>query len=250
MAILEISTVVGCRMGCDYCPQTLHAQSRAGDSVMSLATFQECLSVVPLSAAVCFAGMAEPFLNPDAVSMVEHAYRNGHLVDVFTTGAGLSLADVDRLAKVRYRHFCLHLPDAAGRMKLTVTTEYLEVLEYLVYRLKTTRMCIGTVNPLVAGVIGGCVDGTGSLQSRAGNLGVTVRHAGPVECSASPELMHNVLLPNGDVVLCCMDYGRRHVLGNLLRDSWLGLDRLTVRGMQVVPGSGVLCQTCECARAA
>ena len=27
---------------------------------------------------------------------------------------------------------------------------------------------------------------------------------------------YNVLLPNGDVILCCMDYGLKNVLGNLL----------------------------------
>jgi len=28
-------------------------------------------------------------------------------------------------------------------------------------------------------------------------------------------IFRNVLLPNGDVVLCCMDYGLDHILGNL-----------------------------------
>ncbi|MER9007171.1 SPASM domain-containing protein [Mesorhizobium sp. M0862] len=33
----------------------------------------------------------------------------------------------------------------------------------------------------------------------------------------------NVLLPNGDVTLCCTDFERRHVLGNLLRDEYADL---------------------------
>lgn len=30
----------------------------------------------------------------------------------------------------------------------------------------------------------------------------------------------NVLIPNGEVYLCCMDYGLKHYLGNLLTDKY------------------------------
>src|SRR5689334_8187640 len=48
----------------------------------------------------------------------------------------------------------------------------------------------------------------------------TVRHADAVLCRSTPFFGHNTLLPDGDVLLCCMDCGRAHVLGNLLRQSW------------------------------
>jgi radical SAM protein with 4Fe4S-binding SPASM domain len=40
-----------------------------------------------------------------------------------------------------------------------------------------------------------------------------------VECTRDPDLKSNVLLPNGDVMLCCMDYGLKHKLGNLLEST-------------------------------
>ena len=34
------------------------------------------------------------------------------------------------------------------------------------------------------------------------------------------KLNHSVLLPNGDVVLCCMDYSIKHKVGNLLEQEY------------------------------
>ena len=43
---------------------------------------------------------------------------------------------------------------------------------------------------------------------------------GPRTCGCVEHLYHNVLLPNGDVSLCCMDYGLDHVIGNLNTQSY------------------------------
>ena len=39
-------------------------------------------------------------------------------------------------------------------------------------------------------------------------------------CKSTPFYDRNVLLPNGDVVLCCMDYNLTHILGNLLTQTY------------------------------
>jgi hypothetical protein len=39
-------------------------------------------------------------------------------------------------------------------------------------------------------------------------------------CNCVERLYHNVLLPNGDVSLCCMDYGLKYVLGNLYNQEY------------------------------
>ena len=43
---------------------------------------------------------------------------------------------------------------------------------------------------------------------------------GPRTCGCVEHLYHNVLLPNGDVSLCCMDYGLDNILGNLDSQTW------------------------------
>ena len=44
-------------------------------------------------------------------------------------------------------------------------------------------------------------------------------------------IYQNVLLPNGDVVLCCMDWSAEHVLGNNDRMTffWIASDRQGLR---------------------
>ena len=40
------------------------------------------------------------------------------------------------------------------------------------------------------------------------------------ECTRNKDYASNVVLPNGQVTLCCMDYSLKHVLGNLLHQSY------------------------------
>ena len=39
-------------------------------------------------------------------------------------------------------------------------------------------------------------------------------------CGCIEDLYHNILLPNGDISLCCMDYGLDHITGNLYEQSF------------------------------
>lgn len=68
--------------------------------------------------------------------------------------------------------------------------------------------------------------GGGSTEELAGRKHcLTNEH---LTCSfAGPEFNNHVVLPDGTVLLCCMDYGMQHVLGNLktqtydeIRNNW------------------------------
>jgi hypothetical protein len=80
------------------------------------------------------------------------------------------------------------------------------------------------------------------MVSRAGNVDrvdvIKTEHTGPATCNCQERLYHNVLLPNGDISLCCMDYGLQHILGNLFESSY----------EDIVPVDGAtfeLCSHCE-----
>src|SRR5207247_553993 len=72
-----------------------------------------------------------------------------------------------------------------------------------------------------------------------------------VSCAMTPFYDHNVLLPNGDVVLCCMDYSLKHRLGNLLQQSYEDLflspelARLRVENARPGFSKCTLCKSCE-----
>ena len=47
-----------------------------------------------------------------------------------------------------------------------------------------------------------------------------VSHKGQVICGRDEHIYNNVLLPNGDVVLCCQDFGLKHILGNIFENPY------------------------------
>jgi hypothetical protein len=100
--------------------------------------------------------------------------------------------------------------------------------------------------------------------SRAGNLSnedekfegkqIFSRKSGSIICSAAPLLNHNVLLPNGDIVLCCMDYSIKHIVGNLLKDTYeqlfksISLKNIFQEMSKDDGTDNLLCRSCEYAK--
>lgn len=62
-------------------------------------------------------------------------------------------------------------------------------------------------------------------------------------------LNSNILLPDGSVLLCCMDYGMKHVLGNLLKETYAEIQQNTeiirVREGLKTGNEDVLCTKCS-----
>lgn len=256
--ILEISTVVGCRLACAACPQAVHVRSYSApgrDTVMAMETFTRCLAKVPRSVEIMFAGMAEPWLNPHATAMVLQAFEHGHQVSVFTTTVGMTLATAAQLCGLPFRLFCVHLPDRDGRMRLTVGDHYLTVLRAVLTAVPGHDLTvIGPLHPNVREVVGRDVpDASPGLCSRAGLVFPVPRKTGRLRCTAcGPDLDHNVLLPDGTVVLCCMQYDLRHTLGNLGTDTYASLfhgpgHALVRQGLAGDETVALSCRTCELA---
>lgn len=255
MANLEISTVIGCKMNCDYCPQKVHVNnyvSKSRVTEMTFHDFKKMLSTVPKDVDIEFAGMAEPWLNKWASDMVCYAFDQGYKVGVYTTTVGMSLTDVIRIHDLPFTHFTLHLPDADGIMRLRVEDKYLKILAKVLEVLDCQKMVIGKLHPLVEELTGPVRDGSPGLFSRAGNLKTLAinKKKGALQCSAcGPKIDHNVLLPNGDVLLCCMDYSQEHVIGNLLDMGYSDLFK-SPEYLRVMEGlkdenSNIICRKCE-----
>lgn len=256
---LEISAVVGCRMNCDYCPQKIHVQryKEVSDvNQMKFSDFKTMLSTVPKEVEIVFAGMAEPWLNKSCTDMVLYSFDQGYKVGVYTTTVGMTEDDVRRLRGLPFLYFTLHLPDADGRMTLKVNDSYLLILLMVLRAIPDAqKMVIGPLHPEVEKYTGPVLDGSPGLISRAGNiktLAIT-RKTGPLECSAcGPKIDHNVLLPNGEVLLCCCDYGQTHVIGNLLTmnydDLFLSPEYLRVMDALKDDTKEINCRYCELAK--
>jgi len=256
--ILEVSTVVGCRMACKCCPQAIHVRRYAetgGLTKMTLETFKQVLGTVPANVRISFAGMAEPWLNAHATAMVEHALNAGHEVSIYTTLSGMTLDDVRAPSRRKFVEFVVHLPDDVGIMKLNVNDAYLEVLHEVRRVIPHHYSVIGPLHRALVPIVGKVNDDSSGIFSRAGNLTdrAIPRKTGPLACSAcGPKIDHNILLPNGDVTLCCQDYSLKHILGNLLKQSWDSLFegeayQRVMRGLDGDESIDIACRHCELA---
>ncbi len=252
-SIIEISTGVGCSPNCSFCPQKTHVTNyaaRSSEFKMSMETFETCLNNIPKHIEIMFAGMAEPWLNSLCTDMLLAAHAAGHRVSVYTTCVGMKEADVERFKHLPFDLFCIHLPDDAGKMHVNVSEEYLKALQACLKIPRATLMCVGQVHPAVQKAINRKVgDGTKSLISRAGNVpGMkAVYKSGKLKHLACMD--HSVLLPNGEVALCCCDYSLQHILGNLTQaphrelfkgDEWQRL----MTGLQD-ESIDIICRKCE-----
>jgi len=245
---LEVTTVIGCPLACVYCPQKLLLSQYPATAARELdfEGFKRILSTVPNYVRVDFSGMAEPWTARDATLMFLHALDQGHPVAVYTTLFGMDDKDVAALVDSIYSFtaqnpLCLHLPDDEGRARgFRPSAEYQEHLRSVLDAMNAvvnakgndgglqmmTMSSSGRLHPSIANLLPSGLGAFGAI-SRAGTvdeeLAPRVMHEAPVICQSSPHYDHNNVLPNGDVILCCMDYGCRHILGNLLADSYESL---------------------------
>ena len=245
MPCLEITTMIGCPLRCTYCPQD-QLKTGYGDAVrnskyLAVEDFARVLAKLPPYVRVDFSGMSEPWANPRATDMLRLALEAGFNVGVYTTLYGMR--DEDDVIALLTGHvdqveaLVLHLPDRNGNMRgFKPSRDYNERLAKFLALQGVLRF----VNVMTMDAGGGAhesLDVPGMApwvgNTRAGSLdrsgvdGQPVEevpaHDVPLSCTFTPFYDHNVMLPNGDVVLCCMDYSVKHRIGNLIRDDYWSL---------------------------
>ncbi|WP_229169631.1 MULTISPECIES: radical SAM/SPASM domain-containing protein [Bradyrhizobium] len=222
--------------------------------------FKRCLARVPTATGIGFAGYSEPWLHPACTGMVEHAYARGHDVRIFTTLVGMNGSDVRRLQVLQFSAFVVHVPDDGTYMNSRLIGKtYLNVMRRLVEaNIPSIRFVVlGNVHPDLADIIPAkMLKRLRPLSSRRGHIDLNIIKprqpvVGPLTCMGKQQY-RNVLLPNGDVTLCCMDFERRHVLGNLLRDEYEDLfeGRTFSEIVDRMNGTDgfLLCRICEFAK--
>jgi hypothetical protein len=248
---LEITTNIaekGCVVDCAFCPQiTLveNTKNYQGDRLLKLENFKKVIDKLPKDIRITFAGFTEPWLHSKATEMVEYAYAQGHPIAVFTTGVGMKPDDVYRLAKLKYAQgpnsgLVLHLPDQERIAKHPVNNTYISVVKAFKEIAPTVdnfyTMCMSDqVHEKVREFFPQAH--VPEFWSRAGNLlnEITIKpdlikvadrvksiYHGEEQltCNQPEDLYHNVLLPNGDVSLCCQDYSLKHIIGNLFDQEY------------------------------
>lgn len=218
---LEITTHIGCPVNCLDCPQKLLLSKYKGVKDLSLDDFKLAIDKVPTCTRIDFSGMCEPFANPACTDMILYAAEKGHPLALYTTLQGATLEDYERLKDVWYEVVTIHLPDMDGRSHFVITEEYLELLSKWQC---SAYSCHGQVDMRVVPYLlnRGLIS---YMHDRAGNVDCRPHINIPIDrnlwcITSGKDMNHNVLLPDGTVITCCMDYGMTGVFGNLFTQSY------------------------------
>jgi sulfatase maturation enzyme AslB (radical SAM superfamily) len=228
MRTLEITSYIGCPNQCSYCPQAELMNAYKGKMSMSLGEFGMILSNTPNDVRIDFSGFSEIFCHDEGAKFILLASSRGYKMALYTTLVGFTRQDADILSGVKFDDVCFHrYPD--------VDLRYFEQkIEWFQTKIQAGRTA--EITPQW-------------LWSRAGNLSPREKGYGPLHCLFADKLFdHNVVLPNGDVFICCQDYSLKHKIGNLYESAYDSLDRVTLRRDSNMIDSDLLCRFCELAQ--
>lgn len=268
---IDITTVIGCKINCKYCPQELliknyFKDNSQRDRVMSMETFAACLKHLPDKCNMMFCGMSEPFLNPFCADMIIEAQKAGIHVDLYTTLVGVSLEELKKVWDLPLGFVNIHVPDVKGYASIPTSDEYFELFEKALNHKRMdgemfVNMCNaqGEPHPRVKDLCVQRYEIATALHDRAGNLEADeLLHRenlqGILSCSQCGQVLdHNILLPDGTLLLCCMDYGMKHVLGNLREQSYEEIRNgeemnRVLNGLMGDEQVDLLCRNCSFAR--
>lgn len=248
---LEITTHIGCPIDCLDCPQALLRSRYKGKKDMDLDDFKAAIDKVPAGTRIDFSGMCEPFANRSCTDMILYAAEKGFPLALYTTLQGSTMEDYERLRHIAFEICVIHLPDREGRSHFNITEEYLDVLgawncnAYSLHGQIDERVIhYIRQRPFITYMH----DRAGNVKERPHvNLSTNTR----LSCTTSGrDMNHNVLLPDGTVITCCMDYGMTGVFGNLFTQTYdevLNSDEAR-RMRSTLDGGESICRHCTNAR--
>ena len=267
---LDITTKIGCSINCKYCPQNVLLKAYFKDNqkrevYLTVDTLKKCIEHMPDNTNYQFGGMSEAFLNPNCLELIRMVCDTKHTVNLYTTLVGLNEDILYKVIDLPLDYVTLHVADAKGYAKISTTDEYYHLLEIAIKSKKRNGnmfidMCNSQAEPTarVFDICKGKYIITSTLLDRAGNLqGENLVSkcitTGKISCGICGKALNkNELLPDGTLLLCCMDYGMKHVLGNLKEQSYSdimnGKEIRNIRErMEFDFKKDILCRSCSSA---
>lgn len=264
---LEITAKIGCRIGCKFCPQkdlykAYFNEDNNRCKEMSIENYKKCIGHMPRETVITFAGFVEPFLHPYGCEMIQYAHEQGHPVELYTTFVGLTKKQFDTIKGIPFREVVLHTPDKMHYAEIPITKEYIMILDEALDLQKAngepfidSANCQSEPSEEFLKIARGRIHIESALVDRAGLMEDNeLKHSaykyGRLVCNRSEKQNHWVLLPDGAVVLCCMDFGLKHQLGNLQNSDYEAIingDEYQALRQQMshhYQGEDILCRKC------
>ena len=275
---LEVTLTIGCAMMCEYCPQTLIRNVSSKRNIkrkMEFEDFKEFISNVPKTTEILWTGYSEPLAHEEFDKYVLYLNEKGYKQSISTTMFGRRSTENFMTKFNNFGFVTFHLPDDKNLMKLKVSDRYIATLEEAIrFQCKNNKE---NVYFLVFGIdfhpkIRKLIDKLNSekiidpskieirshLHSRNETIDVSLINGvqkpkneykffknKKYYCSYK-RLNQGVLLPDGDVNICCHDYSLDFSIGNLKKNK---LDDLYLQKKLInsgfARGQSSLCSKCE-----
>ena len=253
---LEITHRSLCGRMCDYCPQEAYRDAITLSNIkqrdLTTDLVKLILPNIPSNTIISHTGFTEPLENkyfgPIAQDFHDHEYNQ--LISTTLVGHSSSKQFFLENFHIFNHGITLHLPDGQGYMKGVFNeaySGYLADLLHRIYKYNSTHEAI----PITLFLIGDCLHSSivdvvnrftslfppntfqsaKYLNTRAGNINPQDFDKKQSSHGAQNSSQNNqfycgyrrlnrgVLLPNGDVTLCCQDYSLKCILGSLLHTS-------------------------------
>lgn len=246
---MEFTLKVSNCLGCHFCPQDKLGKAYSGPSTMTADQFVAILHSLPEDVEIHFSGFSEPFLNPLCVDMIVAAKHLNRKVHIYSTLMGLTTSGALRLADKRYHpeYFRIHVPDKKG-LVIPDDRWISQDEKFRSTGISASYMAMGEPTDKVRDYI--LRQHTRlelpDMLSRGGNLWNPKTLSGPIRCTMN-RWHSNVVLPNGEIYGCCMDYSLTVPLGNIFNVSY---DKIFENGEAwrksvERESSGTICSHCE-----
>jgi radical SAM protein with 4Fe4S-binding SPASM domain len=234
--IIEITTMVGCKNMCLYCPQDAFLKNYKSDvKYLTVDIWKDILKNIDKNVEIQFSGFAENFMNPNFPSILKYTHKNGYKITIFTTLEGynenIDLSDIE----INNLYFHEYNGKSFNRKKF-----YSNVDNFL-------------ANNKIINYHGILKIGQQEEFTRANNnkRKKTEHKFGKIKCNFGKDFLwqQNNLLLNGDVYICCQDWGLKHKIGNLKSDNLysnnINNERLKLQNLQLMEDSDIICRDCE-----
>jgi sulfatase maturation enzyme AslB (radical SAM superfamily) len=224
---VEFTLAIGCPLNCmKYCPQEVLLKNYGKSTrMMSLESFKTMLSHIPKRVLLDFSGFCEPCVNPSFADMVKYASQEGYRIHIATTLQGASDETVDKLLGMQYEGFVLHLPDGKYA-NFNLTPQYKENVFRVMQGIPNLQFI--SMNDMFV---------SNNRENLCRGIYPKSRRVGFCRKTSTPQL---VVMPDGRVQACDMDFALQYTLGNLLEDDYVVL----VKRFKAQRSSYKLCHYC------
>ena len=267
---LEISTMVSCKINCDFCPQKLYVSSyknlvKSEIKIMNTSNFKIILNNLrnSLVEKLTFSGYTENFLNPDTPNMILMANESGFNIEVVTTGIGLTKKIIDQISSIPFERFAISMQPfgSINRPGIKNEQKLWNIIEYAIEKLNNVHgdvVCTPEENNNLAYkklkqfIERKKIHFRSDLHNRAGNLNqkLTINNTDFSTQTYCSRPLTNIVQPNGEISLCCMDWSLKHILGNLFTEKYVDIIKSEpmqniLKCLEKADLKNLLCRSCH-----